>query len=363
MQTNLDSWQRLGAAPGIGPVLFRQLVKRFGSPELVLAASIKDLCSFPNIDEKRATAIKAAARAPLTRGWPSLLERLGARLLICEDSAYPRRLLTIYDYPPVLYIRGQLTEADEAAMAIVGSRRASPYGLKMAERFSIDLVRGGFTVVSGLARGVDSAAHRAALDAGGRTIAVLGSGIDVVYPAENRGLADRIAARGAVVSEFPPGTKPEAGHFPRRNRIISGISLGVLVIEARARSGALLTARYAADQGREVFAVPGSIDQPGSRGTHRLIQEGAKLVEDVEDILEELPPSGIQRYGPGPAQPEEDLSEDESKILFLLTDQPVPVDDLISRSALLPSQVLAVLFSLEMKGLAQQFSGKQFVRK
>jgi DNA processing protein len=363
MHADLESWQCLAAAPGIGPVLFRQLIKRFGSPERVLAASPEELCSLPNIDEKRARAILKSGQVRLPRGWPSLLERLGARLLTYRDPAYPQRLLTTYDFPPLLYVRGQLTEPDDLAVAVVGSRRASPYGQRVAESVSAGLVRRGITVVSGLARGIDSIAHKAALDNGGRTIAVLGSGIDIVYPGENQALAERIVEGGAIVSEFPLGTKPEPGHFPRRNRIISGLSLGVVVIEARIKSGALLTAHFALEQGREVFAVPGDINLPGTRGPHRLIQEGAKLVWRVDDILEEFPLPGKLVSREPSAEPALDVTADEGQILALLTDCPVPVDDLIDRSGLRPAEVLAALFSLEMKGIARQLSGKRFVRK
>jgi len=361
MQPDMDSWQRLLAADGIGPVLFRQLVKRFGSPGQVLAASLKELCALPHIDEKRAQAILEAAKKPLSSSWTSQLERLGVTVLTCEEPNYPRRLLTINDYPPLLFVRGQFTERDDLAVAVVGSRRASTYGQRVAKRLVEGLVERGLTVVSGLARGIDSVAHRAALAAGGRTIAVLGCGVDVDYPVENSSLADRIAEGGAVVSEFPLGTEPEAGHFPRRNRLISALSFGVVVVEAREKSGALLTAHLAADQGREVFAVPGNIDQPRSQGPHRLIQEGAKLVQSVEDILEELPLPKETPLMNHVARPMEDLTLAEQKILDLMTDQPASVDDLIARSGLQPQEMLALLLSLEMKGRVQQLAGQRFI--
>jgi len=363
MQLDLESWQRLSAVPGIGPVLFRQLVKRFGSPAKVLGASRVELCSLPNIDEKRAQAILEAAGLPLKEGWSTLLQQLGVTILTYRDSNYPEKLLTTYDYPPLLYVKGQLTAADELAVAVVGSRRASSYGQRVAEKLAADLAYHGITVVSGLARGIDSMAHKGALAAGGRTLAVLGSGIDIIYPPEHRVLGEQIARCGALISEFPLGSEPDAGHFPRRNRIISGLSLGVVVVEAGLRSGALLTARFALDQGREVFAVPGSIDAPGSQGTHCLIQEGAKLVQKVEDILEELPVSGKVVDVKSPAQSMTDLSAEEGKLLALVTDQPVPVDNLIAQSGYQASETLSLLLSLEMKGLVQQLSGKRFVRR
>jgi DNA processing protein len=363
MQLDLESWQRLSAVPGIGPVLFRQLVKRFGSPAKVLRASRVELCSLPNIDEKRAQAILEAAGLPLKEGWSTRLRQLGVTLLTYRDSNYPRRLLTTHDYPPLLYIKGQLTAADELAVAVVGSRRASSYGRHVAEKLAADLAHHGITVVSGLARGIDSMAHRGALAAGGRTLAVLGSGIDVIYPPEHHTLGEQIVRCGALISEFPLGSQPDAGHFPRRNRIISGLSLGVVVVEAGLRSGALLTARFALDQGREVFAVPGSIEAPGSQGPHYLIQEGAKLVQKVEDILEELPVPGRVVDVKSHAQPVTDLSDEEGKLLALVTDQPVPVDNLIAQSGCQAAEILSLLLSLEMKGLVQQLSGKRFVRR
>jgi DNA processing protein len=300
---------------------------------------------------------------PLEIGRPSLLEKRGVSILTYRDPGYPRRLLEIYDYPPLLYVRGQLTETDDLAVAVVGSRQVGSYGRRMAERIAFGLAQRGVTVVSGLARGIDSQAHRGALEGGGRTLAVLGSGIDVIYPPENRALAEQIARSGAVVSEFPLGTKPEAGHFPRRNRIISGLSRGVVVAAAGIRSGALLTANFALDQGREVFAVPGNIDCPGSQGPHHLIQVGAKLVQDVDDILEELQVPGRPLPRGAPSESAHDLSTEEKRLLDLLTDRPAPVDHLISRSGFQPSETLALLFSLEMKGFIQQLSGKRFVRK
>ena len=362
MQPDLDSWQRLGAAAGIGPVLFRQLVSHFGSPGRVLQASTKALCGLPGIDAGRAEAIRQAARTPLPRDWRSHLGRLRAAVCTYGDRSYPQRLLSIYDYPPLLWIRGTIEPVDELTVAVVGSRQASLYGRRVTRRLVAGLVRRGVTVVSGLARGIDTEAHGAALDCGGRTIAVLGSGIDVIYPRENRALADRIAGSGAIVSEFAPGTTPEPGFFPRRNRIISGLSLGVVIIEARERSGALITARYAADQGREVYAVPGPIDHPGSLGPHRLIQDGAKLVCDVEDIFEEIPGLGRAVGAAREEGPRVNLTPQEEELYGALSDDPVAVDELIARLQWEPSRVLAALFSLEVKGLARQLAGKRFIR-
>jgi DNA processing protein len=365
MHRDLDSWQRLGMAAGIGPVLFRQLVTHFGTPGGALQAPADELRQLPGIDARRAEAIRRAARTPLTNGWQARLRRLPAAVQTYQDRAYPRRLLTIYDYPPVLFLRGTVRPADELAVAVVGSRKASPYGLRMTRRLTAELTRRGVTVVSGLARGIDTEAHRTALECGGRTIAVLGSGVDVIYPRENRSLADRIAGRGAIISEFAPGTVPEPGFFPRRNRIISGLSLGVVIVEARRRSGALITARYAADQGREVYAVPGPVDQPGSAGPHGLIQDGAKLVTCVEDILEEVSQLSriCRKTGESTGgRPEQGLTVEERRLLGALINEPTVIDELIGRLGWGPSRVLAVLFSLEVKGLVRQLAGKRFLR-
>jgi DNA processing protein len=363
LHRDLDSWQRLGAAAGIGPVLFRQLVARFGSPHNVLTASFSELCAEPNINKARAAAIRQAARSVLPRDWPSRLKRLGAGLVTYVDRSYPQRLLTIYDYPALLYVRGEIMASDTWAIAVVGSRRASPYGQRVARNLSAGLVGRGFTLVSGLARGVDTAAHRAALESGGRTLAVLGSGVDVIYPPENRRLADEIAASGAVVSEFPPGTRPEPGFFPRRNRLISGLSLGVVVVEAGQKSGALVTAHIAADQGREVFAVPGDITRAGSRGPHHLIQEGAKLVRDVDDILAELPDRPHRVSAGLPGGPRPGLAPQERELLDLITDDPITLDELVRLTGWGSSRVLAALLSLEMKSHIRQLAGKRFVRE
>lgn len=365
MHRDLDSWQRLGNAAGIGPVLFRQLVTHFKTPGRVLQASFDELRSLPGIDARRAGAIRRAARASPARGWQARLKRVRATVQTYQDKTYPRRLLSIYDYPPVLYLRGTIRPVDELAVAVVGSRRTSPYGLRVTRRLAAGLVRHGVTVVSGLARGIDTEAHRTALECGGRTIAVLGSGVDVIYPRENRALAERIAGRGAVVSEFAPGTTPEPGFFPRRNRIISGLSLGVVIVEARDRSGALITARYAADQGREVYAVPGPIDRPGSSGPHHLIQDGAKLVTRVEDIFEEIPQlrhAAREPVKPSGGPSKISLSAPERRLFDALTDDPTAVDELIGRLGWEPSRLLALLFSLEVKGLARQLAGKRFIR-
>jgi DNA processing protein len=281
------------------------------------------------------------------------LERLGVTVLTTGDPAYPARLREIYNAPPILYVRGNLTPQDDNSIAVVGTRSPSVYGRELAARIVPELVRSGLTVVSGLARGVDSVAHHAALQAGGRTIAVLGSGIDVIYPAENRGLFNHILAGGAVVTEYPLGTKPDAFNFPARNRIISGLSLGAVVVEAQPGSGALITADYALEQNREVFAFPGRVTDKGSAGCNRLIREGrAKLVSSTEDILEELDLTvAVQQLEIKAVLP---ANDEEGRLLALLSHEPVHVDDLSRQSALPAPTVASTLMMLELKGAVRQ---------
>jgi DNA processing protein len=274
------------------------------------------------------------------------------------DPAYPSALRTIPDPPPRLYMRGALGDADRVAVAVVGARRASPYGVAVAEMLAADLARCGVTVVSGLARGIDAAAHRAALRAGGRTVAVLGCGPDVVYPPEHAALMTQIIADGAVVSEYPPGTPPLRHHFPRRNRLISGLSLGVVVVEGRADSGALITVDCALEQGREVFAVPGPITAATSALPHRLVQQGAKLVSRVEDIVEEL---GLP-LRPPPPRPAVGLEGTEAVVRAQLTLDPQHVDALALRCGLPVAEVSRALVTLELRGLARALPGQRYVR-
>lgn len=298
------------------------------------------------------------------------------RLLTLADVDYPRSLRWIADPPSVLYIRGRLAASHQLALAVIGSRKPTPYGKMSAQRFGQTLAEHGYTVVSGLARGIDSLAHRGALQAGGQTLAVLGSGINVVYPPENQGLYEQICSQGAVLSEFPLNTKPDRWNFPRRNRIISGLALGTLVIEAAANSGSLHTARYALDQGREVFAVPGRIDAPNSRGTNDLIKKGAKLVESIDDILDELPEvvrTSAQQVRTSVQQAEDleealatipaDLSPQEAQILALLSPDETHIDAIMETSQLPVHMVAGILLTLELKELVQQFPGKFFVRR
>jgi len=273
-----------------------------------------------------------------------------------QDPAYPALLKKIHYPPQRLYVRGRLI-GDEICVAVVGARKASSYGRMVAEYLGGELARRGIAVASGMARGVDTAAHRGALRAGGRTIAVLGCGIDVVYPQENRELMEEIAKSGAVITEFPPGEEPKPWHFPARNRIISGLALGTVVVEAGERSGSLITANFALEEGREVFAVPGQIRSPGSQGTHALIKQGAKLVEDIQDVLEELQLSIENRGKPRRAAP----TSEEQKLLVSLGSEGRHTDEVIAESGMSAAQVTALLAVMELKGLVRRNPGNIFI--
>ncbi len=297
-----------------------------------------------------------------------------ATTLALADAPYPAWLRAIHDPPDLLYCDGHLGEGDRQAVAIVGSRQATPYGLRVTEALAGELSALGFTIVSGFARGIDAAAHRAALAVGGRTIAVLGCGLDVDYPPGHASLHAEIAGSGAVLTEFAPGTPPRATNFPRRNRIISGLALGVVVVEAAEDSGSLITARLALEQGREVFAVPGPIDVPTSRGPHGLLKQGAKLVETVDDIVEELLPQlerpllrPAQAAGPAPAcrrrTAAHDLTPGERAVLGLVGKEPLHLDDLTEQSRLPAAEVARILLGLELKALVDQLPGQQYCLK
>lgn len=343
---------------GIGPARLRMLLAAFGDVEKAWHAPAEAL-HVAGLDRRTLeNFLETRARVDLEKEVRRVFA-LGAHILTWEDPGYPRLLREIPDAPPVLYVRGELRPEDEWAVAVVGTRKASTYGQEVTRRLVTDLVRAGITIVSGLARGIDAVAHRAALEAGGRTIAVLGCGIDRVYPPEHRDLARRIAERGALVTEYPVGTQPEPGNFPPRNRIISGLSLGVLVTEAGQDSGALITADYAAEQGRDVFAVPGSILAAGSRGTNRLIQDGAKPVLEAADILRELNLTMLAEQSE--ARQVLPTTETESLLLSLLSAEPVHVDDLTRAAGLPVSQVISTLTMMELKGLVRQVGGMKYV--
>ena len=378
IRDDLTTWVALKSVEGVGSVAFRNLLAVYGTPRRVFETPLPELEQAAGLNHKTARNIKdfrgwECARAELVRA-----EREGVSIVTCLDPGYPERLRRIYDPPPLLYIRGSLDAAD-IPVAVVGSRNASPYGRFVTERLCRELAQRGVTVVSGLARGIDTCAHRGALSGRGRTIAVMGCGIDVIYPPENRKLYGEIAAGGAVVTEFSFGTEPDRPHFPARNRIISGLSLGVLIVEAGEKSGSLITAQCALEQNREIFAVPGSIDLPGSRGTNRLLRQGAKLVESVEDILEEILPQLDRTPAPPPREAaaiaarrggtnahetgREPLTEKESRLLGFITDKPQDADNLINRAGLAAAEALSLLLSLELKGYILQLPGKRFILK
>jgi len=374
---NMKYWLALRYVEGLGNIGVRNLLQSFGAPERIFRAPLNMLAAVPGIGAKTARNINdfnlwERVAAELDRA-----AELPATIMTCQDPRFPRRLLFIYDFPFLLYVQGEL-RPDDINIAMVGSRMASAYGKFTTERLSRELSLHGVTVVSGMARGIDTAAHRGALSVKGRTIAVLGSGIDVIYPPENEGLARKIAQSGAVVSEFPLGTPPNATNFPARNRIISGMSLGVVVVEATEKSGSLITARIALEQGREVFAVPGGIDAAGSRGTNRLIKEGAKLVENIHDILDEIKPQApFSEDAPEEVKPlppaaavfppgrapwrRPSISGKEGLVIDHLSSHPRTVDDLIAATGLAASEVLPALLQLELRGLIRQTPGNKYI--
>ncbi|MGH7178319.1 MAG: DNA-processing protein DprA [Tepidisphaeraceae bacterium] len=360
---------------GIGPILTWRIVQGAGSAQAACEAGAKMLAGIDGIGSHRAATVAQSLRRA-AESVESEFQRIamaGARIVCRDDADYPPLLLHIPDPPPVLYVKGAIEPRDLNAVAIVGSRKCSLYGREQAERFAALLAGAGVTVVSGGARGIDSSAHRGAMQhAHGRTIAVLGSGIDMPYPAENVELFERIASRGAVVTEFPMGTAPTPENFPRRNRIVSGMSRGVLVIEADQRSGALITARQAIeDHGRPVFALPGRVDNAMSAGPHKLIRDGAVLVTGLPDILDNLGPlpQGVSEpdFSEGaPPEPRDvpvvELSESQRAILEMIGVDPVPVDAIIERTTYPAHEVLRELTFMSLRGLVRRIDGQTFAR-
>lgn len=357
---------RLTLVSGVGPLLRKALLERFKTPAAVLAASRDELQSVDGIGPKIASRIVAAQEEIDAEGELELAAENGLDVLTEADASYPRPLRQIHDPPGVLFRRGRPEPQDDLAVAIVGTRHATRYGLAQAERLAASLARTGFTVVSGLARGIDAAAHRGAMDAGGRTIAVLASGLLEIYPPEHEKLADEVAANGYLLSESPPRMVPLSGAFPQRNRIISGLSVGTIVVEAPDRSGALITARHAYEQGREVFAVPGPIDSRMSRGCHALIKDGAKLVETIDDVLAELGPLAekIQRDdGTIVTSPAELVLNDvEQNVLAAVDGSPTSIDQVAAATGLPIHRVLSTISVLEMRRLVRRVSGTQVAR-
>lgn len=352
-------WLGFHLTKGIGPARIERLLAHFGDLATAWAASPGDLAR-AGLGEALRESLAATRRAYDPDRELARLERAGVTLLTWEDDAYPARLREIAGAPPVLYVKGELTPEDDLALGVVGTRRVTSYGREVTARLTGDLAAAGLTIASGLARGVDACAHETALRAGGRTVAFLGCGVDIVYPADHRRLAERIAAQGALISEYHLGTPPDAPNFPARNRLISGFSLGVLVTEAPAKSGALITADFAAEQGRDVFAVPGGILGHSSAGCNGLIRDGATLVTCAEDILVELHLQ--QRSAQAETRRVLPENDDERAMLRLLGDGPAHINDLGHASGLPAAQVGSLLLLMELKGLVRQVAAGQYVR-
>lgn len=382
---DLKYWLALKWTEGVGNIGFTALIDAFGSPEGVFSASLHDLKETSGIGQKTAGALKSFSRWQQVERELESAQGHQVSIITYQDPLYPKYLLNIYNFPPILYVKGTLRE-DDVIVAVVGSRTASAYGIFSTERLCRELASKGIVVASGIAKGIDAAAHRGCLIGRGRTIAVLGCGIDIVYPPENKKLFEKIPVQGAIITEFPFGTPPSGPNFPARNRIISGISLGVLVVEANEKSGSLITARMALEQGREVFAVPGSIDSAGSRGANKLIKQGAKLVESADDILEEILPqininateSNTKRkktiecdnktspsngWNSKVNAPTESLTDVERKLLEHITSDPVSIDTLIAITGGKAGIISNTLLMLELKGQINQLPGKTFIRK
>ncbi len=365
---NLLPWFQLKSTPGVGNLILKRLIDEFDTAQAVIAAPQKALTKIDGVSERLADAIKHNCLPDSVEIELKRVYQKGFRIVTLADNEYPALLLEIPDPPPFLYVYGSLPTHFNN-IAVVGSRHATQYGLSTTKHLSRDLVKHGLTIVSGMARGIDTAAHEGALAAGGKTIAVLGSGLAHIYPRENEKLFHRIAQNGAVISEFHLNAEPEGHHFPMRNRIISGLSLGTVIVEATLRSGSLITARLAAEQNREVFAVPGSIKSFKSTGTHTLIKQGARLVEQSQDILDEIAHlldrtaefSGVnEEIDPATANP---ISATESSVLQVLEPYPIHIDNLVRKLGLAPSKLAEILLRLELKNKVQQDPGKFFYLK
>jgi DNA processing protein len=369
-QEALTAWLTLQAVEGIGDRTFLKLTNTWGSPAAVLSASTNDLVD-RGCSRDLAEAIRRGPDSAVGREIDrqvGTVDRLNIQVVTIYDRAYPARLKTIPDPPPLLYVSGQLTEGDAAAVAIVGGRRATPAGRAVTEEIARDLAGKGFTIVSGLARGIDAAAHRGAITGGGRTFAVLGCGIDRTYPPEHDGLRRQIEKRGAVITELPIGASPQSHHFPRRNRIISGLALGVLVAEAATSSGSLITAQLALEQGRDVFALPGSVKEEACRGSNGLIKAGAKLVDCAADILDEVRPQMEPKLRAGieagiATAARDDFGKDETLVYDALSYDPRSVDLVIEETGMTAAQVAATLLALELRGRIRQLPGQQYMRR
>jgi DNA processing protein len=362
----LFHWLALERIPRVGPLTIARLYDAFKSPQTALQADYKKIRSLTGLSDKLARTIAdySIPRDDILRDMETL-DRIGAQLLTRWDADYPPNLQHIYDTPAMLFVRGTIKAQDERAVAMVGTRNPTNYGIKMAESITRDLVAAGVTVVSGLARGIDAVSHRAALKHGGRTIGVLGCGIDVVYPREHKGLMDQMVDAGAVISEFRPGVPPLATNFYRRNRVVSGLVKGVVVVEAGRTSGSLITANHASEQNRDVFAVPGNVVNPRSAGPHLLLKQGAALVESAQDVLTAL----FEPFKPAvqaslfePQQPRQDVGEKGHAVLDMLDPDPVHIDFIGEALKIDAGTLAGVLLELELNGLIRQHPGKMFSR-
>jgi DNA processing protein len=351
-------WIGFNLIKGIGAVRMQALIQHFGDLEVAWKASSADLAQAGLGSKLIERVVQARASIDLEKLWAKI-EMQGIKILTWEDEAYPQRLKEIDQPPPVLYVRGEYLPDDVFAVAVVGTRRVTPYGRQITEELSAFLAANGITVVSGLARGIDVIAHQTALKAGGRTIGVLGSGVDRIYPPEHRALAEQMIERGAIVSDYAPGTPPDASNFPPRNRIISGLSLAVVVVEAGETSGALITAEFAAEQGREIFAVPGSILAPQSKGTNKLIQNGALPLLCVDDLMQAL---DLTRVGEHKAARKViPTDETEAHLLNVLGEEPLHIDEIRNQTELPIEKVSAALALMELKGMVRQIGGMNYV--
>jgi len=375
----IERWLALARADGVGPVLFHRLVERFGDPEAALKAPASQLRAVEGVGEKTAQRIAASRGGFDVQEELALADRLGVHVIHMEDPRYPAALKAIYDPPPVLYVKGELRREHQVAVAIVGSRQCSLYGQEQASKLAHLLAGAGFTIVSGMARGIDAAAHQGALSAGGQTLAVQGCGLANVFPPEHRKLFEMIAGSGACLSEVPLRGEPLAENFPCRNRIIAGLSMATIVVEAGLRSGALITARCALESNREVMAVPGRADSPLSKGPHQLLRQGAVLVESPQDVIDALGQVGTCLQGPldaqsGEAQADQaaaglrgrlasGLQDGERAVYEALTSEPAHTDQVVAGTGLSPGQVTAALVSLQLKGLVRGLPGNLFVRR
>ncbi|MFH0739014.1 MAG: DNA-processing protein DprA [Candidatus Omnitrophota bacterium] len=361
--TRIQALVGLNLTRDIGSIRLKRLLDYFKDPESILNAPQGQLIAVSGIGQKIASGITLVKKEDIDREFREA-NKLGLCIISSEDTDYPANLKNIPDPPIVLYVKGELKKEDNLGVAIVGSRRASFYGLASAQRFGSELSERGFTVISGMARGIDTCAHRAAMKAHGRTIAVMGSGFNNIYPPENKRLAQEISENGAVISEFPVDAPPLKEHFPQRNRTISGLALGVLVVEAAKNSGALITADFALEQGREVFAVPGEINCASSFGTNELIKQGAKLVSCTEDIIQEFNFTvGIShKERVQPVKRELDLSDKEAVLFELLSSQPLDLDTIIEKINMGIPDISAILLKLRIKKLIKELPGKQFIK-